>query len=145
MPRDRRYNVHILVARDEDQYSALCYEYTTVGCGPTVREAVEDCVYATIDYMEYFIGEGREREAGRRASSQLILEFLDLGAEDDPTVERMEDALGTVVLAAATLERKLEFKYDAQHRRLSLDFPPSPLPSLIDQPTNYPAELVFAE
>ena len=71
MSRDRKYNVHLLVAPDGNQYSALCYEFTTVGFGPDVECALRDAIYATIEYLEHLIQEGRGHEVRRPASPEL--------------------------------------------------------------------------
>lgn len=82
MARDHRYTVHFLVAKDGDQYSALCYEFTTGGCGPDERSALDDAISATVTYLEYLIDEGREADAYRPASAKLIATFLDLPTTD---------------------------------------------------------------
>jgi hypothetical protein len=48
MATDRRYNVHFLVAKDETEYAALCYEFTTAGQGPDAISALRDAIDATV-------------------------------------------------------------------------------------------------
>lgn len=143
MAAPRRYNIHVLVAKDGDQYSALCYEYTTAGCGPDARSALEDAIHATIEYLEYLTEEGRAHEAPRPAPPELILEYLDLPSEAGIALDDVKQALGKVILASAVLERKLQVEYDVEQRRIFHDFPPWPLPQLQEPLTNYPVELVL--
>ncbi len=71
----RDYFVTLLVARDGDQYSALCCEYNVATCAGTVEEAIDDLMAATASYIETFLEQGREPEP-RPASRELLLEFL---------------------------------------------------------------------
>ncbi len=143
MAAPRRYNIHVLVAKDGDQYSALCYEYTTAGCGPDARSALEDAIDATIEYLDYLIEEGRAPEAPRPAPPELILQYLDLPGESDITLDHVKQVLGKVILASAVLERKLQVEYDVEQRRISHDFPPWPLPELQEPLSSYPVELIL--
>ena len=73
--RERDYLVSFVVARDGNQYSALCYEYNVATCARTVEEAIDDLMAATVGYIETFLEQGKEPEP-RPASRELLLEFL---------------------------------------------------------------------
>ena len=144
MSMERRYNVHFLVAPDGDQYSALCYEFTTVGCGPDVQSALTDAIHATIEYLEYLIQAGRGHEVRRPAPPELVLEYLDVPTEGEISREQVNQALHAVIVASAVLERKLKVEYDSEKGRIYCDLPQIALPHTQDGLTNYPVELVFA-
>ena len=71
------YCVSFLVAKDGNQYAALCYEYNVATCAKTVQEAIEELMDATVAYLEIFLEQGKEPEP-RPADWELLLEFLDL-------------------------------------------------------------------
>jgi hypothetical protein len=144
MPKDRRYSVHFLVARDGEQYSALCYEFTTVGCGSDAHSALADAISATVEYLEHLVQAGRAQEAARPAPAELVLEYADLAADDEVTTDQLKEALGKVVAAAVVLERKVQVEYDLESGRLSYELPPPSLPTMTEPLTSYPVELVFA-
>jgi hypothetical protein len=145
MAKDRRYKVHFLVAKDGDQYSALCYEFTTAGCGKTIRSALQEAILSTLDYLEHLIREGREQEAPRPAPTELILEFVDLPVADEVTREQLEEALGRVLVAPVCLERRALVRYDLEKRELvSSELPRLTSSSMPGSLGSYPAELVLA-
>lgn len=104
MANDRRYHLHFLVARDGDQYSALCYEFTTVGCGSDAQSALRDAISATVEYLEHLIQAGRASEAPRPAPAELVLEYADLPVDDEVTTDQLKQALGKIVVAAVGLQ-----------------------------------------
>jgi len=136
--------VHFLIARDEDQYSALCYEFSTAGCGPDAASALEEAIIATVEYLQHLIQEGREHEAPRQAPTELVLEFLDLPADDTLTVAQLEDAIGTIILAGAVLAGGGPVEYDLAKRQLASELPLPTLPETQRPVTTYPVELVLA-
>jgi hypothetical protein len=144
MANERRYNLHFLVARDGDEYSALCYEFTTAGCGPDAEAALRDAISATVEYLEHLIQAGRASEAPRPAPAELVLEYADLPVDDEVTTDQLKQALGKVVVAAVVLERKVQVEYDLESGRLSYELPPLSLPTMTEPLTSYPVELVFA-
>ena len=144
MSADRKYNVHFLVARDEDQYAALCYEFTTAGQGPDVFSALRDAIDATLEYLEYMIDTGKSGEVARPAPPELFLDYLDLSSEEGVTEDQLKGALGRVVLASGVLEHKVQVEYDQSTGILSCVLPPAPLPELTDSFFSFPVELVLA-
>ena len=144
MADDRHYNVHFLVAKDEGQYAALCYEFTTAGQGADAVSALRDAIEATIEYLEYMIDIGQAGEVSRPAPPELIIDYLDLSSEEGATENQLRDALGKVVLASGVLERKVQVEYDQATGTLSCVLPPAPLPELADSFCSFPVELVLA-
>lgn len=145
MPKDRRYNVHFLVAKDGNQYSALCYEFTTAGCGKTIRSALQEAILSTLEYLDHLIREGREQDAPRPAPTELVLEFVDLPVTDEVTREQLEEALSRVLVAPVCLERPALVRYDLENRELvSSDLPRLPASDVPGPLGSYPAELVLA-
>lgn len=144
MASDRRYNVHFLVAKDESQYAALCYEFTTAGQGADVISALRDAIDATIEYLEYMLDAGRAGEVSRPAPPELLLDYLDLSSEEGVSEGQLKEALGKVVLASGVLESKVQVEYDQATGTLTCLLPPAPLPELADSFFSFPVELVLA-
>jgi hypothetical protein len=144
MAADRKYNVHFLVAKEDDVYAALCYEFTTAGQGPDVISALRDAIDATFEYLEYMTDTGKSGEAARPAPPELVLDYLDLPSEEGVTEKQLKDALGRVVVASGVLERKVQVEYDQATGVLSYLLPPAPLPELTDSFFSFPVELVLA-
>ncbi len=144
MAEDRRYRAHILVAKDGDQYSALCYEFTTVGCGPDILSALQDAINATIEYLEYLIEEGRSQEAFRPATPELLLEYLNVSSDEGMTPEQMKEALEKVILASVLLEREVEVEYNVASGETSYKLPAPCFAEMEQALINYPVEVVFA-
>ena len=139
-----QYSLHFLIARDDDQYSALCYEFSTAGCGPDASSALQEAIVATVEYLEHLIQEGREHEAPRRAPIELVLEFLDLPADDTLTTAQLEGAIGTIISAGALLARGGPVEYDLAKRQLASDLPVPTLPDTPIPVATYSVELVLA-
>ncbi|MFQ5808364.1 MAG: hypothetical protein ACE5JM_01995 [Armatimonadota bacterium] len=144
MAERHQYNVHFLIAPDDDQYSALCYEFSTAASGPDPSSALQEAIIATVEYLEHLIQEGREHEAPRQAPTELVLEFLDLRAEDTPSTAQLEDAIGTMILAGTVLARGGPVEYDLQKRRLASELPVPAVPDTRTPVATYPVELVLA-
>jgi predicted RNase H-like HicB family nuclease len=138
----RRFSVNFIVVKDGRYYSALCLEYSTVGVGDTVSEALSEAAAATMEYLDHMIECRALGKAKRPAPDDLLLEYLDV---EEPTKEAILGALRRMTTASGVLERKLEFYYDPTGSHCDY-LPPSPLPFPDAKPgvISYPAELVLA-
>jgi len=97
--------VNCLIAKDGDQYAALCYEYNVATCAPTPEEALDDLMRATVDYLETFLGKGAKPQT-RPASQELLFEFLGLDPEQAQySKEEISRALGLVIPVRLTRTR----------------------------------------
>ena len=110
MARKRlEFTVHVLVARDGRQYSALCYEYNIATCAKTAKEAVLDLMAATMTYLEAFLDRGRQPKL-RPASRELLLQFLDLDPQKSSfPKQEVAEALKSVIAGTAKLEAPLVY------------------------------------
>jgi len=110
--RRRDFVVHFLIAKDGNQYSALCYEYNVATSAKTVQGAFRDLMSATIAYLESFLERGEEPEP-RQASRGLLLEFLDLDPDKASfTREEVEKLLACCHGGAARLRAPLVYYLD---------------------------------
>jgi predicted RNase H-like HicB family nuclease len=133
------YHVNFLVAKDGNQYAALCYEYNVATCAKTVQAAIEDLAEATVAYLEIFLEHGKEPEP-RPADRELLLEFLGLDPKSRSfPKDDLEKVLMSVYGGSARLRAPLI--YSLKQRRFT-----TPLGEALRSPRtgSYPIAICYA-
>lgn len=64
--REKQIDVHLVVRREDERWSAVAVDYTIVGQGTTPDEAVEAAMDAVVSYLRWCHDDGMTLDEARR-------------------------------------------------------------------------------